>query len=1166
MIFPSSKGLQNYFPISNGTLTLADKITTLKIIGRGNYGILKNVLVCPDIPLPIISVPKLSETGLVTVFLYEKAYILAKLTTEFNYDIIATATRKHDGLYHIDNLERFNKISQFYPVIQHKINTITTISSSHSGLNPLEWLHVRLAHANERLLKHIVKNNIVSGIGVSWDEIKHLKLKMCDACMRGKMKSFPIPASITNKVYKVFEYVSVDIVYFNSPSIKNFLYSALYVDKATTKVFQYPMKLKSELLETLKSLIREYGKGQNPKSIELRILQSDWSTEITNKEFTDYLKENNIKFQSSAPSKHAQNLVERYVYTMKDGVRTVMLYNKAPFCYWNYALDYFIETFNNLPRMGNLKSRNEEFYGIKPDISIAVPFYASGYYNVTKKERELLKTNKVENFDEKGKACKFLGYANKFVKDDKSEAVIYLKDSYICLVGSNSIIVRHDCYFRHYTDSVASLLNEEVMDREVDTILPTPEPNYDELLGPSRLENLPTQDEEQLLILKPLNNTPDVKESNTSQNESQSNDEKNNEKNDEKVLDSESTTEAKLTKRAKLFQDKKLQVPVRKSTRISQLFNNKYTKFRLENHKKNKHLNNLITKQLPVRNPKPVPKTLLDALNGPDKVQWLEAWKSEIKRITERKTWIPVFDENNNQKAIKSKLCFRIVVKPDGSLKYKVRLVACGYSQIYGRDYLETFSPTAKYKSFCIIMHIAAVYGWYIKGLDVENAFIESELDKEIYMYLPSDVYCNKLFGKIKVKLLKSLYGLKQAGELWYKLLISKFIKFGFKEIAHDVCVFIKRDEETGIVIILIIYVDDIIVTGNDELTIDTFIDTLADEFTKLHELGEIKRYIGIDIERDEINHRIKLTQQPYTKAVIDSSEFYINQESSKLIPMPSSIDYTNIKTSDENNLESDLQERSGKWRFLADRTRPDILTAASLIGSGSRNPSDILKKGEKHLTEYMQATQNLGLELGGDDKNINLFGYSDASYLPHGDSRSQLAYCFFLNLNSGTVCARTLKSTSVSHSSTEAEVKALDEAIRQSVWLRGFLLEIGFPQNSPTLIYVDNQSAIILAEQYRLGNNTSHMVMRLNYIHQEILNGNVTVKFIDTENQVADILTKLLPIKPFSKLRDILLKGHNNVFPTPIIKESKETKNNKVTFFEKIRRQSVKNKKIKYA
>ena len=110
------------------------------------------------------------------------------------------------------------------------------------------------------------------------------------------------------------------------------------------------------------------------------------------------------------------------------------------------------------------------------------------------------------------------------------------------------------------------------------------------------------------------------------------------------------------------------------------------------------------------------------------------------------------------------------------------------------------------------------------------------------------------------------------------------------------------------------------------------------------------------------------------------------------------------------------MQERCEKWRFLADRTRPDILIAASLIGSGSRNPSDIFKR----VTEYIQGDR---IELGGDEKNIVLFGYSDASYLPHGDSRSQLAYCFFLNLNSGTVCARILKSKTFSYSSTEAEV-----------------------------------------------------------------------------------------------------------------------------------------------
>jgi transposase InsO family protein len=929
----------------------------------------------------------------------------------------------------------------------------------------------------------------------------------------------------------------VDIVYFNEPSIKNFLFSALYVDKATSKVFQYAMKNKSDLLNTLKSLIREYGKNQNPKSLELRILQSDWATEITSTEFTEFLKINNIRFQSSAPTVHAQNLVERYVYTVKDGVRTVMLYNKAPFCYWNYALDYFIETFNNLPRMGNIKSRNEEFYGIKPDVSIAVPFYSSGYYNVTKKERELLKTKTkltIES-DEKAKKCRFLGYANKFTKDDKSEAEIHLKDSYICLTGSNQILVRRDCYFRHYAEGEPSLLNEEVKDREIDTIEPTPEPNYDELLGPQITNEIE------------LNAKNEHEKENKSSTESQ---QILTQTVENQTVEIEPTIK---TKRKILFEQKKVAIPEKKSARIK-LFN-------IENKTKKSKTTEV---QKSPRIPIPVPQTLIEALSGPDKLEWLVAWQSEIKRLEERNTWSPIENDNDVYKAIKSKFCFRIVVKPDGSLKFKVRLVACGYSQIYGRDYLDTFSPTAKYKSFCIIMQIAAVLSWIIKGLDVENAFVESELDKDIYMNLPSDVYCNKFMGKIKVKLNKSLYGLKQAGELWYKLLTSKFYTHGFESLAHDQCVFIKRNEETLIVTILLIYVDDIIVTGNNELEIDTFIDLLADDFTKLHELGQIQRYIGIDIERDLLNNRIKLTQIPYTKSVISSSETKIDENVSKQIPMPSSIDYRTVKADSEIPVK-DLQERSGKWRFLADRTRPDILTAASLIGSGSRNPSETLMKGEKHLTEYIQGSKNLGLELGGANKEIELFGYSDASYIPHGDSRSQLAYCFFLNLTSGTICARTLKSTTVSHSSTEAEIKALDEAVRQSVWLRGFLLELGFPQLKPTVIYVDNQSAKILVDQYRLGNNSSHMVMRLNYIHQEILNKHIEVKFIDTTNQVADILTKLLPITPFLKLRKILLTGHNNEPPTAIFKKSKQI-NNKTSFLDKIRRKSVKSKVIKYA
>jgi hypothetical protein len=116
-------------------------------------------------------------------------------------------------------------------------------------------------------------------------------------------------------------------------------------------------------------------------------------------------------------------------------------------------------------------------------------------------------------------------------------------------------------------------------------------------------------------------------------------------------------------------------------------------------------------------------------------------------------------------KPVKSKFAFRVTRKPNGSIKYRYRLVACGYYQIYGINYNKTFAPTAKWKSVCILLFLASVYDWIVEGLDVENAYLEAYLDVEIYMNLPPEIY--KLNGKpVKVKWIRSLYGLKQAGEL----------------------------------------------------------------------------------------------------------------------------------------------------------------------------------------------------------------------------------------------------------------------------------------------------------------------------------------------------------------------------------------------------------------
>jgi hypothetical protein len=271
--------------------------------------------------------------------------------------------------------------------------------------------------------------------------------------------------------------------------------------------------------------------------------------------------------------------------------------------------------------------------------------------------------------------------------------------------------------------------------------------------------------------------------------------------------------------------------------------------------------------------PTKVPSTLLEAVSCPTHgTTWRDSWVIEMHRACDRDTFSICSEQDQKDPtkiAIKSKYAFRLTQKPDGSWKYKVRIVACGYSQVYGRDYTETYAPTAAFKSFCTVMQIAAMNDWYIKGIDVENAYLESTLNEDIYMYLPKDVYRFPDGQPVKVKLNKALYGLKQAGELWYKLLRDNLLKAGYVQTLHDRCDYTHYDNETGSHTIVIVYVDDVIITGNHEPTIDALMGALSGAFMKITDLGIVTRYVGIDITRDMVNHSISFTQKPYIESYL---------------------------------------------------------------------------------------------------------------------------------------------------------------------------------------------------------------------------------------------------------------------------------------------------------
>jgi hypothetical protein len=524
-----------------------------------------------------------------------------------------------------------------------------------------------------------------------------------------------------------------------------------------------------------------------------------------------------------------------------------------------------------------------------------------------------------------------------------------------------------------------------------------------------------------------------------------------------------------------------------------------------------------------------LPKSIEDALRGPDGKQWLISKQIEDSRIISRKTWRDLTPEESSDpsiRAIKSKYALRLSQTVDGQWKYKVRLVACGYSQVEGRDYTATYAPTAAYKSICTVLQLVATFNWEVQGLDVENAFIESDLDEVIYMDLPKSFDLAHPGKRHRVRLVKSLYGLKQAGERFYSLLKSKLAEHGLLPTAHDQCVFVKLDPETGQSVYVVSFVDDMIVTGSDPTWIAAATEHIQASFRQVTGT-DLRRYIGVDIVHDRANGTVQLTQAPYIEKI--TSARLNSDPPQRNIPMAPSVDYHDLQPDGTRSLLPEI----GELRFLADKTIPALLAPLSILARFAASPNRRHLSAVRTIYQYLATNPHNGVTFSQcPSDEIRLWGMADASHIQHGDSKSQLGFALFLNLSSGTVCARSARDTTVSLSSTDAEIKAVKLALREIIWFRGFLAELGFPQSEPTVLMTDNTAAIALATEYQLTRRSAHMTVTLNFIHEHVQNGIIALRYVNTDNNVADVLTKALAADKFDRHSESLSRGFQGVEP----------------------------------
>lgn len=280
--------------------------------------------------------------------------------------------------------------------------------------------------------------------------------------------------------------------------------------------------------------------------------------------------------------------------------------------------------------------------------------------------------------------------------------------------------------------------------------------------------------------------------------------------------------------------------------------------------KKFAHLTSMTKSSLPV-----VPTSFTKAHTMPE---WQEAMQQEINALQQNQTWslVPPPPVGN---VVGNWWLYKIKTHADGSIeRYKARLVAHGFTQEYGLDYNETFSPVVKPVTIRAVLSVALAGSWPISQLDISNAFLNGDLKETIYMVQPQG-FVDPLHPHYVCKLNKSIYGLRQSPRCWTKRLRSFLVTIGFNESRTDPSLYIYRTNMCTC--FLLVYVDDIIITGSNPQIVQSLIDQLSQQFS-LRNLGRLRYFLGIEV----VPHPrgIILSQQKYISELLVSANMHTSK------------------------------------------------------------------------------------------------------------------------------------------------------------------------------------------------------------------------------------------------------------------------------------------------
>ncbi|GKA71337.1 zinc finger, CCHC-type containing protein [Tanacetum coccineum] len=482
-------------------------------------------------------------------------------------------------------------------------------------------------------------------------------------------------------------------------------------------------------------------------------------------------------------------------------------------------------------------------------------------------------------------------------------------------------------------------------------------------------------------------------------------------------------------------------------------------------------------------NVKDDPKTFDEAMKSQDVAFWKEAINDEMDSIMGNNTWV-LTDLPLGCRPLGCKWIFKRKLKVNGTVeKFKTRLVIQGFKQKSGIDYFDTYAPVARISTIRLLIALALIHSLIIHQMDVKTAFLNGELEEEVYMNQPLGFILLGNENKV-CKLIKSLYGLKQAPKQWHQKFDEVVLSNGYLLNQADKCVYSKFDA-SGKGVIICLYVDDMLIFGTDQVQVDLTKEFLSSRFS-MKDMGEADVILGIRIKHE--SNGIVISQSHYIEKVLKKFNY------SDCTPVSTPMD-TCEKLMPNRGLAVSQLEYSrviGCLMYAMTCTRPDIAFAVGKLSMYTSNPGTQHWQAIQRVLKYLKKTMDYRLVYSGYPSVLE--GYTDASWISNTEDNSSTSGWVFL--------------------------LALAAAGKEAEWLKNLLLEIPLWVKPMVPISILCDSAATLAKAYsQMYNGKSrHLGVKHSMIRELITNGVISIEFVRSQQNLADHLTK-------GMARDLVLK-----------------------------------------